>query len=265
MAFDFCLMTPLYSGVDGVTCWSVERAHQELPALGVSFIWFPGTEGRGDALIARSRSIALTAFLEYGPSDYIIFLDSDIVFDPWHLKRLNDHQKAGYDLVGGVYPVRSGVQIASYWWNGKAPEGPPGLYEIQFLSTGFMGISKRLVQRMVDELKLPLLHGNDPQMRSYPFFEDHSGYIEEPDELGSQHIWISEDWDFCEKARKLGVKPYIDTTILLGHQGTKVVTLNDVAAHQRERQREDAMKRQSEWQEKPPPDWVTESTKGVKS
>ena len=46
---------------------------------------------------------------------------------------------------------------------------------------------------------------------------------------------MSEDWDFCEKCRKIGVEPYIDTTILLGHQGTTIVTMETVKKYHDEK------------------------------
>jgi len=166
--------------------------------------------------------------MEGGPSDYLIFLDSDIVFRPIDLKQLSDDLHEGYDLIAGCYPTRSGTQLASHWWDDTPPQGELGIYEAQFISTGFFGISKRLLKGMVEKLKLPILHPNDVG-RSYPFFEDHRGWIGKPDASGSKDIWISEDWDFCEKAREVGVKSYLDTRIQLQHQGTKVVGMQDIA------------------------------------
>ena len=226
--YDFCLVTPIYSGVDGITCWCVEEAHHQLPVWGLTFRWYVGAEGHGDALIARSRSVQATQFMEGGPSDYLIFLDSDIVFRPIDLKQLSDDLHEGYDLIAGCYPTRSGTQLASHWWDDTPPQGELGIYEAQFISTGFFGISKRLLKGMVEKLKLPILHPNDVG-RSYPFFEDHRGWIGKPDASGSKDIWISEDWDFCEKAREVGVKSYLDTRIQLQHQGTKVVGMQDIA------------------------------------
>lgn len=95
-----------------------------------------------------------------------------------------------------------------------------------------MGITKRLLARMVKELQLPLLHANEGEMRSYPFFEDRWIRIATPDASGTTHIWLSEDWDFCEKARQIGVRSYIDTSVVLGHQGTTIRTMADVEAYQ---------------------------------
>jgi len=230
--YDFILMTPIYQGVEGLTCWCVEMAHQ----AGLNFQWVVGTEGKGDALICRSRSVAATAFMEYGQSNHMIFLDSDIVFKPEQLKVLNDSQKAGYDVIGGMYPTRSGTDNSSYFWEGKAPE-PPGVHEIQFLSTGFMGISKYALNKVAKEYEYPdggglkLLHPTTRHTRSYPFFESGLMHLEPPDPSGVDEIWLSEDWDFCQKVRAVGLKVYADTRIQLGHVGQRVVTFQDVREH----------------------------------
>jgi hypothetical protein len=223
-------MMPIYHGVDGITCWCVERAHQ----AGLNFLWVIGSGGKGDALICRNRSVAATTFMEFGESDYMIFVDSDIVFTPQQLKQLNDDQKAGYDIIGGMYPTRSGTDWTSYWWKGIAPDGELGISEVQFLATGFMGISKYALQKIVKEYKypndipMPLLHPNTEGHRSYPFFEARWSHIDDPDASGSHDIWLSEDYDFCEKARAVGFKIYADTRIQLGHQGNRVFTGQDV-------------------------------------
>lgn len=236
--YDFYVITPLYQGVDGITCWCVEQSHHALETKGIRFKWLPGSTGKGDALIARSRSVACTAFLEWGETDYMVFLDSDIMFQPADLLQIYQDMKDGYDLVGGVYPVRNGSQISSYFHGGKAPDGPPGVYECQFLSTGFMGIKKGLLRKMKDELKLPLLHPNTQDMMSYPFFQDCPFVNDEPDESGNKDIWLSEDWFFCELAKKVGVKPHLDTRVLLGHQGNRIYTVADIEEYQ-SRQREE--------------------------
>ena len=183
----------------------------------IAWMWIPQI---GDALIGRSRSIALSNFYWENMAPYLIFLDSDIVFEPDHLKRLYGHLKSGYDLIGGVYTVRGAQQLAHYGLNGTILlDGK--IQEIKYLSTGFMGISKKLVGKMVKELELPICNEND-WGKCYPFFENTR--YQDPD---SGWIYISEDWDFCNKARLVGVKPYLDTSIRLEHQGVKLWTVED--------------------------------------
>ncbi len=233
---DFVLMTPIYRGVDGMTCWCVEKAHQ----AGLNnFLWVVGSEGKGDALICRNRSIAATSFMEGGISEYMIFLDSDIVFEPQHLKMIHEDLKSGKHIVGGVYPTRDGSQSASYFAGGIDP-GELGVHEILFLATGFMGISRYALYKIAQEYKysdgrpFPILHPDTPGYRSYPFFESSWTDTKMPDGDGNTMVWLSEDYDFCEKARAVGVKVYADTRVQLGHRGSRVVTFHDVIKYRKE-------------------------------
>jgi len=217
--FDFILLTVCHRQITGQTAWAVEKAHL---TQSMNFLWVLSP---GDALVGRARSITASNFLMDNMAPYLIFLDSDIVFQPEDLQRLYSDLKAGYDLVGGVYSVRANTQLAHYGMGGKISlDGK--IKEVQFLSTGFTGISKNMLQKMVDELKLPLLNEND-WAKCYPFFET-GRYIDE-----KYKIYISEDWDFCNKARKVGVIPYLDTSILLGHIGSQVFTPGGVEEYQK--------------------------------
>jgi len=209
-------MTVAYDKIMAQTSWCVEKAH--LKGLNV-FMW--GING-GDALIGRTRSVAASNFLEHGPAEYMIFVDSDIVFEPEDLHRLHQNLVKGFDLVGGCYVVKDGSQLASFGWNGQVTlDGT--IQEIEYLATGFMGISRKLLEKMRDELNLPQLHANEPATKCWPFFESGAQY-----DRADGRIYISEDWDFCEKARKVGVKCYLDTAIRLGHIGNYVWCIDNL-------------------------------------
>jgi hypothetical protein len=212
----FALVTPMHREMTARTAWCIEAAHQtQLP-----FVWYPHP---GDALIGRARSIIATHFLEKMPYDYLIMLDSDIVFTPNDLAKLYKDLVDGYELIGGVYTVRHAEQLAHYGIKGKIFLDNT-ICEVSYLSTGFMGISKALLQKMVDELKLPICHPQATMFRCYPFFENTAWFFEETQEW----IYRSEDWDFCDKAARVGVKPMLDTSIRLGHEGTKTWTCDDL-------------------------------------
>ena len=171
----------------------------------------------GDALIGRSRSVACTEFLEKGLSDYMIFIDDDIMFHPDAIEKIYQELKSGKDLVGGCYPVKRAEQLAS--WGFEKIDGT--VQKCEYVATGFMGISLRLLQKMVDKLELPLLHPDIPY-RCYPFFE--SGRSKTPK---GDNIYISEDWDFCNKAKEIGVTPYLHTGVWVAHEGPTIFTVEE--------------------------------------
>ncbi len=176
----------------------------------------------GDALITRSRSQACSKFLKDTDIPYMLFIDDDIQFTPDDVIKIYNHLKNGYDVVGGIYPVRGASQLSSYGWNGVL-QVDEKLQEIEYLATGFMGISRRCLEKVRDDLKLPWLNPND-WSQCWPFFE--AGRKE--DRPHGDPIYISEDWDFSEKARKVGYKIYADTSVKLGHMREQMFTPEDV-------------------------------------
>lgn len=235
---DFFLQSVLYRSIDPHTAYCIERLHAVLPR---KFMWVPLA---GDALVARARSIAASLFLKSEIAPYMIFIDGDIVFEPEDIEKLYQDLCDGYDLVGGFYVVRDGSQSAHFGWDANLPVNGK-VNEVEYLSTGFTGISLKMLKQMREELKLPLLNEGE-HSECWPFFES-GAYVEREEHKGKtifsrKKIYISEDWDFCEKARKIGVKSYCDTSILLGHIGTKKWTIDDLRTHMMEKEREQLIK-----------------------
>ncbi len=106
------------------------------------------------------------------------------------------------------------------------------LKDIEYLATGFMGISRKILNKIKDELKLPICNPND-WARCYPFFE--CGMWEaHKREKGGEALYISEDWEFCEKVRKVGGRIYADTSVQLGHVREVVYMPFEVARNQQQ-------------------------------
>ncbi len=213
---DFLLVLCSHRGVMPETIGCIERMKR-------SKLVFYTAVYAGDALLSRNRSIACSHFVENDWSPYMIFLDDDIIFENRHLERIHQDLTEGYDIVGGCYAVRDGTQLASYGWDGLM-DGK--VKEVEYLATGFMGISRKALMKIRDDLKLPLLNPND-WAKCWPFFE----CGRKTDRKGDP-IYISEDWDFCEKAREAGIKTYLDTSVQLGHLGLKKYTVQDVVDRQ---------------------------------
>jgi len=202
----------------------------------------------GDALIGRARSICCTKFLQnfyekkVSSAPYMLFVDDDILFKPDDIHRIYRDLKNGNDLVGGAYPVKDGTELACTGYGEDQPfDGR--LIDCRYLATGFMGISAKLLDKMVKELKMshwnekaeltniPLLH-KGIWCEDYPFFENY-GRVDSP--FGA--IWLSEDYEFCEKAHKVGITPKLDTGIQLRHVGQRIYSFDEVAeVHKKRRE-----------------------------
>ncbi len=233
MELEYVISTICLDSVKAQTIECMEAAKWRLAADGIAFYWnTPYGDGK-----ARARSIAASRFLSHTPNaKYLLFIDSDILFKPEHIMRIFNDMKNGYDLVGGLFAVRGGAQASSYGIDGKLIlDG--NIHEFEYIASGFMGITRKLLERLVDELKLPLLHPRD--IKFYPFFEER-----QYSEREGEGIFLSEDYDFCEKARKIGVKPYIDTSIQLGHLGQYAYTLHDIVRLQEESKAKEVVENQ---------------------
>ncbi len=215
---DFVLCTNAESDVTIATISSVLG----LFGRGHKFIW----DIRSAGGYARTRNVLATNFLKNNRSDVMICLDRDMVFNPESIDHLLEDWRRGCDLVAGLYAVRDGTHLTSFGIGNGNITIDGNLQEVKWLSTGFGLITRNILQKMLDEYKWDLMNPGSG-LESYPFFEDH--YYKDEDSC----LWASEDYDFCIKARKVGVKAFADTRIWVGHYGSKMYEVPDVLEHQK--------------------------------
>jgi hypothetical protein len=213
----FFIGTVAQDNVDIDTCLCI----QALRLSNHDFIWV--IQGAGGN--TRTKNIIMTDFVKqkWGQSPYLIFVDRDITFEPYQIDLILEDLQAGYDYVGGAYPVKDGSYLAS--WAKGGIEFDNTVKPIQWLSSGFTGMTRKLLQKMVKQLDLPLLHKGE-RMEFYPFGEQIRYKIDDI------WMWLSEDYDFCNKVRDVGGEVYLDTRVTVGHVGVKLVTIKDVLKNQ---------------------------------
>lgn len=179
----------------------------------------------GDALISRSRSRAASHFLKTTKDELIMFIDDDIVISPFDATKLmHEAYQLKLPIVGAAYVTKSkeapGFAVRPLE-DGKMNFGTSGqLYKMRSISTGCMVIRREVLDKFINEKIAPFCrHGNTGY---HPFFQHEKMVID--------GVWedMSEDWYFCEKARKLGFDIWCDTTIKLGHIGPYVYTWDDI-------------------------------------
>ena len=94
-----------WRGIDVPTIQAINRTREsENPKFDYMF-------GYGDALISRIRSAQATKFL-HNPSmgDVLLFIDTDIIFEPHHAIELASLCYQGYPVIGGLYVTRESDQ-----------------------------------------------------------------------------------------------------------------------------------------------------------
>lgn len=136
--------------------------------------------------------------------DYLFSVDSDIILPQDTLVKMLRHDK---DMVSGVYlQERPGSYLEAYKPNATGgmtnlqwhEVARPDLYEVVGCGFGCVLVKSWVFQKM-----------------QYPHFVYHSAL----DHANT----VSEDVDFCIKARNLGARIFLDSTILCGHVKKRVL------------------------------------------
>lgn len=223
----------VWRDIDVRTMSSIMAAIQSNPNPGDTVIWEPLWN---DALLARSRSLLATKFLENHPeADVMVIIDSDVVFEPDDFWKIVEGARATKSIYGGVYVTRgTKPHISSRFLPHSevrihhTPERRP--LELEYLATGFWAMHRDVLEAMLageftDADGTHRIHraehgANQP---FWPFFATFT--IEE--KPGLFH-YLSEDWAFCERARQLGFKVWMDQSVILAHMGWYPFTVADM-------------------------------------
>lgn len=185
---------------------------------------------RGDALISRSRSIAVSHWYRLTDEEVFLMIDDDVVFAPEHAESVVRLAKEKRSIVCGAYPVKDGTHLACRRFPGQTVlfgDGQPPV-EIVYPATGFMAVHRDVINAMVEAKNedgsplFPLcdINGLSPM---WPFFDcftmtDDNGHNE----------YLSEDYAFGEQARRLGFKVWLDPTVILYHMGFYPYTIENM-------------------------------------
>ena len=167
-----------------------------------------------ESLISRGRNTLTAKFLSNKESTHLMFIDSDIGWEAWHLLVLLNRD---VDVIGGLYPMKS--MPVKWCVNGfeGAETGPDHLQEVTKTGTGFLLIKREVFEKLnahpavrpfVNDIGLP--SELNPYMKTYF------------DTAVREGRYYSEDWTFCENWRDLGGKVWVDKRVLLKHTGTYV-------------------------------------------
>ena len=161
------------------------------------------------ALIYDARDMIAKFAIEKG-YDYILYVDSDMVFDADCLNKLLAHNK---DIVTGLYVTRRGenknVAYKQVIKRRLFPYREPklihdtyscGYAEIAACGFGFCLIKTDVVKCMAKKYK--------------SLFEPYGG--------------LGEDIAFCERAKKCGYKIFIDREVKIGHVGETVYEPSEI-------------------------------------
>jgi hypothetical protein len=182
-----------------------------------------GTISASGPYIAQNRNLIVRRFLDESRSDWLWFLDYDIIFAPETLPVLLSAAHATTTpIVGGLYFGRFKEGIRSMWMHEKDGNEftPVEYFTDQLTELTFIGMGCTMIHRSVFEK----LDNDDP----WPWF-DHDVMIT-PD--GPERM--SEDYVFCDRARKAGFTIW-GVPIGLGHIKGTIIDYDAYMAERGER------------------------------
>ena len=176
----------------------------------------------GECPIGRARNDLTHDFLA-SDCTHILFIDSDIIFSYEQVKKiLNDNE----DVVGGFYCKKQEGDVAPVC-NTLDTVSPPdyrGLVKMKYLGTGFLMISRKVFEIMIQKKGSDLAYIDDRDGKTVKYDFWRMGV--EKDCVTGVKRWLSEDWQFCQFAIECGFTIWADASILLNHSGTAIFPLS---------------------------------------
>ena len=196
-----------------------ERGLRQLEATG-----YPVWRVYGYAAIDVGRSHIATRALREG-FDELMWIDADVAFDPPAIDRLRSHN---LDLVAGLYAKKGAPSLACHLLPGNdcltlGEQG--GLAELLYVGCGFLYTRRRLYDDIQRTAELPVCNDREGD-GLVPYFQPL--IVSGP----AGHLYLGEDYAFCERARRAGHKIVADSTIRLYHLGTYPYAWEDAGTRQ---------------------------------
>jgi len=150
----------------------------------------------GSSLVTHARNHCVREFME-GDADKLIFLDSDVSFEPGAVLRLAAHD---VDFVGGCYRKKADAEMYPVGWLDRSElwaDPKTRLLEVASLPGGFLAITRKVIEAIPHETYL--LDGE-----AFPalFWCPKGG---------------GEDGQFCADWSAAGGKVWLDPTLTLTH------------------------------------------------
>ena len=188
-----------------------------------------------DALITRCRNTLTSHFLSAPQATHILFVDADIAFEPENVFRL---MAAGKPVAAGVYPLKAhywdslcqerllqgeAIETAALHYVGKLEpkerlNRDGDFATAVYAGTGFMLIERAAIEQMQDaypETRYGSIDayasGNHAAPGGYALFDC---IID-----SSTGTYMSEDFTFCSRWRRLGGQIWLDICASLTHSG----------------------------------------------
>jgi hypothetical protein len=193
-----------------------------------------------DALISRARSTLVAAFLDDASATHLLFVDADISFEPQQMERLLRFDK---DFTGALYPLKSidwelipqrcvnggenfhqaALSYVGTFCNAAERKQEKDFATAIYAGGGFQLIRRSVLERMVAAYPethfnrvhgLPMSGSRRDDMQSSNLFALFDCMIDP-----ETSTYLSEDYSFCLRWRKIGGEIWLDNASKLTHAG----------------------------------------------
>lgn len=199
--------TPCYDGtVDHRFTTGLLEAQRYCAKYGVIFQWRVES---GHSLIQFARNRLAQDFLNERDFSHILWLDSDVGFDPRAIVQLVNAEK---DVVGGAYPVKD----FPMWFPVEpidAAQTTDKLFKAKTLPTGFLLVTRDAMAKVAASVGCYLHHHKRQQLITRHIFD----LLLRGD--GDVKELIGEDVVLCARLRELGYDLWCDPDISFFHCG----------------------------------------------
>ena len=174
-----------------------------------------------ESLVSRARNAAVAHFLEDKENTHLLFIDSDIMFEPEDVLKL---LKSGKEVIAGIYPKKyitwerlknnPEAERVDFPVGGNVKMTEDNFLEMDYLPTGFLLISRTAIEKIIKQ---------HPELK---YRNDIDGYMSAGDnfydlfKVGIRNgIYESEDWGFCSLWKEAGGKVLIHPEVNVKHVG----------------------------------------------
>lgn len=229
------LCVPCYDGrVHDAHMASVLKTFRLAAARGIEILLITG---RGSPILPDIRNWCVAMALTAG-CDKVWFVDSDIGWENSIEAALN-MITAPVDIVCGVHQKRNTTwnapaELVVRWGQIPPPEDPEtGLWEVERVATAFLCVDRRVFERLADAgiARNYLPHGGVTTGDHYKWYRNYFWYAIEPSPIpqeaadhldaigydGPRDILIGEDFYFCQRAKEVGARIFVDPRVELVH------------------------------------------------
>ena len=170
-----------------------------------------------DAYIPHARNSLIAAFLA-SKAKHLLFIDSDIGFNPMNVFEMLAWQDDEYPILSAAYKIKT-PDMKHYAFR-PLPSGfdqeAKKPVEVESLGTGFTLIKRSVFEQLILRYPHQIYKDEGSDEIRWEFFRTEV----DPKSLH----YVSEDYWFCRRARAIGLKSFICPWMRLQHVGPYIYT-----------------------------------------